>query len=199
MRSLIVRAGDFFGPRAGNNWFSQGLVKPNQAVHRINQPGQPGVGHQWSYMPDVARTMVLLLDREEALETFACFHMAGHWDASGTQMIETIQHAVLASGGAQPKVSRLPWWLMALAGPVVPLFREMQEMRYLWQHPLRMDNARLVALLGHEPHTPWSEAVRAALIGQGNLPASAAPARNMAPTLRPVTQATRGIDVAQRT
>ena len=25
-RALIVRAGDFFGPRAGNNWFSQGLV-----------------------------------------------------------------------------------------------------------------------------------------------------------------------------
>jgi hypothetical protein len=24
---LIVRAGDFFGPKAGNNWFSQGLVK----------------------------------------------------------------------------------------------------------------------------------------------------------------------------
>jgi nucleoside-diphosphate-sugar epimerase len=29
-RALIVRAGDFFGPRAGNNWFSQGLVKPGQ-------------------------------------------------------------------------------------------------------------------------------------------------------------------------
>ena len=25
---LIVRAGDFFGPQAANNWFSQGLVKP---------------------------------------------------------------------------------------------------------------------------------------------------------------------------
>jgi nucleoside-diphosphate-sugar epimerase len=28
VRVLIVRAGDFFGPRAGNSWFSQGLVKP---------------------------------------------------------------------------------------------------------------------------------------------------------------------------
>jgi nucleoside-diphosphate-sugar epimerase len=26
VRTLIVRAGDFFGPRAGNNWFAQGLV-----------------------------------------------------------------------------------------------------------------------------------------------------------------------------
>src|SRR5579859_1374013 len=27
VRTLVVRAGDFFGPRAGNSWFSQGLVK----------------------------------------------------------------------------------------------------------------------------------------------------------------------------
>ena len=29
-RVIIVRAGDFFGPRAGNNWFSQGLIKPRK-------------------------------------------------------------------------------------------------------------------------------------------------------------------------
>jgi nucleoside-diphosphate-sugar epimerase len=172
VRSLVVRAGDFFGPRAGNNWFSQGLVKPGQPVRRINNPGLPGVGHQWAYLPDVARTMVLLLEREEALQPFAVFHMAGHWDASGTQMAESIQRVVVAHGGARPTVGRLPWGLMALASPLVPLFRELKEMRHLWQHALRMDNARLVALLGHEPHTPWDEAVAAALAGQGNLPAA---------------------------
>lgn len=38
-RALIVRAGDFFGPRAGNNWFSQGLVKPGQLPRIISYPG----------------------------------------------------------------------------------------------------------------------------------------------------------------
>jgi nucleoside-diphosphate-sugar epimerase len=28
VRSLIVRFGDFFGPKPGNNWFSQGMVTP---------------------------------------------------------------------------------------------------------------------------------------------------------------------------
>ena len=28
VRTLIVRAGDFFGPHAGNNWFSGGLIAP---------------------------------------------------------------------------------------------------------------------------------------------------------------------------
>jgi hypothetical protein len=53
-RVLIVRAGDFFGPRAGNNWFSQGLVKPGKPVTAIIYPGRSGIGHQWAYLPDVA-------------------------------------------------------------------------------------------------------------------------------------------------
>jgi nucleoside-diphosphate-sugar epimerase len=31
VRSLVVRAGDFFGPRALSNWFAQGLVKAGSA------------------------------------------------------------------------------------------------------------------------------------------------------------------------
>ena len=33
-----------------------------------------------------------------------------------------------------------------------------------------MDNAKLLATLGHEPHTPLDEAVEAALVGMGCLP-----------------------------
>ena len=91
---LIVRAGDFFGPKAGNNWFSQGLVKPGKPVTAITYPGRHGIGHQWAYLPDVAETMVRLLEKPAALETFAVFHMEGHWDADGMQMIDAIRRAV---------------------------------------------------------------------------------------------------------
>ncbi len=37
--------------------------------------------------------------------------------------------------------------------------RELIEMRYLWQVPLRLDNRKLVKLLGEEPHTPLDDAV----------------------------------------
>ncbi len=40
-RVLIVRAGDFFGPQAGNNWFSQGLVKPGKPVSAVSYPMAP--------------------------------------------------------------------------------------------------------------------------------------------------------------
>ena len=164
-RAIVVRAGDFFGPVPGNNWFSQGLVKPGQPVAAISLPADQGVGHQWAYLPDVARTMVELLARAESLAPFAAFHMAGHWDADGTQMAAAIQRAVLRRSGTQPRLRPFPWWLVRLASPFVATLRELLEMRYLWRRPVRMDNARLQAVLGREPHTPLDEAVETTLVG----------------------------------
>ena len=168
-RVLIVRAGDFFGPHAGNSWFAQGLVKPGQPVRAITYPGKQGIGHQWSYLPDVARTMVALLAMRDSLPPFARFHLAGHWDQDGRQMTDAIARVVSQSTGRAPRVTAFPWWLMALAAPFVATLRELREMRYLWQTPVRMDNARLLAVLGHEPHTPLELAVKATLKGMGNL------------------------------
>jgi len=170
-RVLIVRAGDFFGPQAGNNWFSQGLVKPGVPVTAVSVPGARGIGHQWSYLPDVARTMVELLNHRDRLDAFASFHMAGHWDADGTQMSDAIRRVVRRRSGTEVRVNAFPWWLLTLASPVVTTFREMREMRYLWRTPVRMGNAKLVATLGHEPHTPLDDAVEAALVGMGCLTA----------------------------
>ncbi|KQX91178.1 NAD-dependent epimerase/dehydratase family protein [Variovorax sp. Root473] len=173
-RVLIVRAGDFFGPKAGNNWFSQGLVKAGQPVKAVSYPGSPGVGHLWSYLPDVARTMVELLARRDRLEPFATFHMAGHWDVDGTRMSDAIRRVVARRTGVEVPVRGFPWGLTALAAPFVPTLRELREMRYLWRTPVGMDNAKLVAFLGREPHTPLEDAVEAALDGMGCLPVAPA-------------------------
>ncbi|SFW70823.1 SDR family oxidoreductase [Luteibacter sp. UNCMF366Tsu5.1] len=170
-RTIVLRAGDFFGPRAGNSWFAQGLIQPGKPLRTIKQPGKPGVGHQWAYLPDVAQTMLALIERRDALEPFARFHMEGHWDADGTAMIEAIRR-VATRYGMDPKVSPFPWWLTKLAAPFVPTLREMQEMHYLWQQPVHMDGSRLEALLDGAPHTPLEVAVEATLRGLGCLPVS---------------------------
>jgi nucleoside-diphosphate-sugar epimerase len=166
--ALILRCGDFFGPHAANNWFSQGLVKPGRPVTSISYPGRRGAGHQWAYLPDVGETVAQLLERGEALEPCAVFHMEGHWDADGTRMIEAIRGA---TGNPGLPARAFPWWLVTAASPFVTLFREMREMRYLWRVPLHMTNRKLVAFLGREPHTGWQEAVRETLKGIGSLPA----------------------------
>lgn len=166
VRTLVVRAGDFFGPSAANNWFSQAVIKPGRPVTIVTNPGDPGVGHQWAYLPDVAETMMRLVDREADLPTFATFHMEGHWDPDGDAMGDAIRR-VLRRRGLPGR--RFPWWGIRLAAPFVPLCRELAEMRYLWRTPVRLDNCRLVGFLGAEPRTCLDDAVRATLQGMGCL------------------------------
>ena len=45
----------------------------------------------------------------------------------------------------------------------------MLEMGYLWKQPIGLDNAKLVAFLGEEPHTPLDQALAASLADMGLL------------------------------
>jgi nucleoside-diphosphate-sugar epimerase len=161
---LIVRAGDFFGPRAGNSWFSQGLVKPGRALAGVTYPGAHDAGHAWAYLPDLAETVTQLLDRQAELGRFEVFHFKGHSFERGVALAEaTLRVAGLPAG----KISRFPWFAIYLLAAFSETFREMLEMRYLWTRSLWLDNRKLVAFLGQEPHTPLDQALSATLTGLG--------------------------------
>lgn len=162
---LIVRAGDFFGPDARNNWFSQMLVRPGKPARSVQNPAAPHAGHQWAYLPDVAETIGRLLDRAGELPAFAVYHMEGFWDFDGLQLIEAIERVV----GHPVKRRRLFWSGIKSAAPFVPLFREVLEMQYLWQMPIRMSNRKLTDFLGTEPKTPIDVAVSTTLASLGCL------------------------------
>lgn len=166
VRSLIVRFGDFLGPKPGNNWFSQGMVTPNRPLTSITYPGRKGVGHSWAYLPDAGEAFAQLMQREAELEAFARFHFRGYWDADGTAIIEAIRKA---AGNASLRVKALPWFIFKLASPFNETLRELYATRPLWETPIDLDNARLVQFLGQEPHTPLDKAVDATLRALGCL------------------------------
>ena len=164
MRALILRAGDYFGPRPGNSWLSQGMVTPGKPVTSILYPGGRGVGHGWAYLPDVGETFARLLDRDATLPDFARYHFRGYWDADGTAMVDAIREA---AGKPGLKMRGMPWALLPLIAPFNTTMHEMIEMRAFWQHPLELDNGALVGALGEEPHTPLGDAMTTTLRALG--------------------------------
>ncbi len=166
--ALVVRSGDFFGPRAStNSWFGQGIVQPGRAVRWLMYPAKPDVGHTWAYLPDLARTIALLLDRAQELEPFAVFHFRGHWFDRGIALAEATRRA---AGAPRAWIVPFPWLLVYLLAPFVETFREMIEMRWLWRQSLELVNDKLVSFLGEEPHTPLDVALADTLRGLGCLP-----------------------------
>jgi len=159
-RTIVIRAGDFFGSRARGSWLAAAMVKPGRPVRSVTYPGARSVGHAWAYLPDFAETFAQVAAREASLPDFDRYHFGGHWVEPGIEMADSIRRAC---GRPDLAVRSMPWWFMRLAAPLVPFFRELNEMRYLWFESIRLDNHKLTALLGQEPHTPLDQAVRRTL------------------------------------
>lgn len=167
VRTLIVRAGDFFGWQAPSSWFQTLLVAPGELVRSVWFPGNPEVGHAWAYLPDLAQTILRLVQVQHTLAPFERFHFNGHWTPRSIAIAESIRRA---TGNPRLPIRRLPWPLLHAAAPFVSVLREMIEMRYLWRVPIRLDNRKLLRVLGTEPHTPLDDAVRTSLQHLGCLP-----------------------------
>lgn len=165
VKSIVLRAGDYLGGPSANSWFRAAMVKPGKPVRSVVYPGGRDVGHAFAYLPDVAEAFVRLAEREDELGAFETFHFGGQWCDRGVQIAEAVCRAV----GYDLPIRSFPWIAVYTLAPFVETFREMLEMRYLWKRPLQLDNAKLVAFLGGEPHTHLDEAVRATLAEMGCL------------------------------
>jgi nucleoside-diphosphate-sugar epimerase len=163
VRSLVVRAGDFFGPGAGgSSWFAQVIAKGGRNLRKIVYPGQTGAGHSWAYLPDLAEAIAKLAALEDRLADAEVVHFGGHWIEPGRDMAEAIRRVL-----RRPRLPlrNFPWIVVYLGAPFVGFLRELIEMRYLWDVPLRLDNKKLAGLIGVEPHTPLDAAIAACFEG----------------------------------
>jgi len=166
--SVVIRAGDFFGGSQKGSWFDVSMasrIKSGKFVY----PGEPELMHAWAYLPDLAQAFVRVAERRAELHGHRRFHFAGH-AVTGNDMRAAMERAV----GRPLRVASMPWWLMRLVAPVVPMMREVVTMSYLWKRPHRLDDSALREFIGPVPHTPLDQA----LLGAWNAlqPVSSSPA-----------------------
>ncbi len=164
LRSVIIRAGDYFGGRSGS-WFDQWVAK-DALQGRIGCLGPRGVHTPWAYVDDVAQAFVQVAKRRAQLNTFEVFNFAGH--QLRREDWEQLMHTALVQMGwlqAQRTmtVQPMPWGLISALAWAVPQWRELAELRYLWLTPHALDGKKLAQLIGKEPHTPIERALPYAL------------------------------------
>jgi len=175
LRSVVLRAGDFFGSGKGS-WFDLALAKKLRKG-KLSYPGAWDVPTAWAYLPDLAKAFERLASRalaeSELFESFEVFHFKGY-SLSGADWINVMEPLAREQGWLEKqavlKRVAMPWWLFKAVGWAVPLFRELREMQYLWHTPHTLANDKLTALIGPEPHTPLATAAQSALTDLGLLP-----------------------------
>jgi len=169
--SVVIRAGDFFGGPGRGSWFDLALTSRLKSG-RFIYPGPMNLAHAWAYLPDLAQVFVHVAQRRAQLHGHQRFHFAGH-TLTGGEMCEALQRLT----GRTLRPGGLPWGVMRLASPFVPMWREILAMRYLWQRPHRLDDSALRDLIGELPQTPLPQALAAALAELDLLPAGTPLAR----------------------
>lgn len=155
VRVVEVRGSDFFGPRSADLSFLGGrFIGPLLAGRPATVLSDPDIVHSWTYLPDVARTLVAVAENEGAWGR--AWHVPTGPAVSAREWAERLCRL---AGAPAPRIRRLPGWMLAAAGLVVPLVRELKETRYQFDRPFILDSSASEAALGLSP-TPLDEALK---------------------------------------
>jgi nucleoside-diphosphate-sugar epimerase len=155
VRVTEARAADFVGPQVpGAHSHLTRQLPALRKGRRAWVVGDPDVPRGWSYLPDVAATLVLLATDDRALGR------AWHVPSTIRSQRQAITDLASVLGTGEPKVSGMPWPVLRAVGVAVPFMREVVAVRHQFDQPFVIDAAATTAAFGLEP-TPWDEVVRA--------------------------------------
>jgi len=157
VQTFIVRSGDFLDTEASGNWFDMVMAKP-VAKGTLTYPGPLDIPHAFSFLPDVAATMVSLTNQRKTLGRFEDLN-APSLTLTGTDLAAAVSDVV----GRPVKAKRMAWWPIRAASLAWPLGRALIEMRYLWTKPHSLDQSRLTELCPDVTPTPLASVLRHAL------------------------------------
>ena len=157
LRTIVIRAGDFFGSDAPNSWMNA-LVARDLGKGKIVTPGKKKTVHAWAFLPDLAATVVKLAEIEQGLGAYEVFHFENH-NASAKMLAEAGNRAT----GRKVKVGRMPRFMFSLIALFDPFMRAALEMLYLWDVPHALQDDRLAEVIGEVPRTPLNQALKTLL------------------------------------
>lgn len=152
IRTVEARASDCYGPGVTTTGHLAGRVVPRLLAGKsASIIGDPDNRHSFSFVPDVARTLVTLGQEERAWGR--TWHVPS---APALTRREAIAGLAAAAGVEAPKVQSMPWSMVRAIGLVQPELRELYASRYQWQHDYVLDSSAFTAEFGQEA-TPLTD------------------------------------------
>ena len=151
VKTIVLRAGDFYGTAGTGSWFDLAIAK-KVAKGVYTYPGPGNVRHSWAYLPDLAQAFVRLADKAAELPVHCRLLFPGH-----TMTGDDLKRHCEAAVGRSLRSAGIPWPLLRLGGLVVPMLREVSEVAYLWDRRHQLDGSALEAIIGNgTPYGPAS-------------------------------------------
>lgn len=153
VRVALGRSADFYGPRVLNSVLGERVFPAALAGKPVQLLGNIDLLHSYSYMGDVARTLKLLGEREEALGKV--------WHVPVVTPPVTQREMVRQIGevlGKPVHMQTFPKIAVQAAGVFDPVMREMVEMFYQYTEPQIVDASAIEQAFGLRA-TPLDEAL----------------------------------------
>ncbi len=156
IKAVEVRASDFFGPGVTDGGHLAARVMPRLLRGKpVSTLGDPDAPHSWSYLPDVARSLVEVAGEERA------WGRAWHVPTEPALSVRAMVDRLAAQSQAGPvAVRRVPPAVLAVASPFSPLLRELKEIRYQFDSPFVVDSSAYEAEFAVRA-TPIAEQIKA--------------------------------------
>lgn len=160
LETMSLRLPDFYGPDVASSYLDL-VVKAAVAGRMANLLGPADTPHEYLFTPDAGPVVRALLDHPG--------NVSGAYNLAGAGIITQREMAnlIFAAAGHAPRLRIMAPWMQNLAGLFVPIIRELNEMRYLHETPVLLDDAKLRALLPGLRKTPYPEGARQAVAAAG--------------------------------
>ena len=158
MKTIVLRAGDFYGTAKGGNWFDQ-MIASKLRKGSFIWPGTTNIPHAFAYLPDLADAFIALAERSAELGPWTTFNFEGH-TLTGDQTKSIIEKII----SKKLKSASAPWMIIRVIGIFQPIMRELAKMSYLWFTPHSLSGKKLEQFLGKVKSTSPEDALRQTLI-----------------------------------
>jgi len=153
VRVTMGRASDYYGPRGTGTLAGETVFGAAVAGKTVRWPASLDVPHQFNYLPDMARALVTLGEREEA--DGEVWHLPAAEQITGRRFMDLVSEAA----GRPVKAGVTSKTMLRAVGLFSPFLRELVETSYQFEEPFAADASKFVRTFGPFGPTPHEEAV----------------------------------------